>query len=79
MMLCWQRSRLSSEPSESTVSSELPEFLAAPPVKPVAELVDIDAENFEFEDLELEVDEKAFKAKDDVYANLMAKLKNNVF
>ena len=54
-------------------------ILAAPPVKPVAELMEVDAENFEFEDLELERDEKPHKVKDDVYTNLVTKLKNNVF
>ena len=53
--------------------------MAAPPVKPVSELMEVDSENFEFEDLELEKDEKPHKVKEEVFTNLIAKLKHNVF
>ncbi len=54
-------------------------ILAAGPVKPVSELVDVNIDEFVPEDLEAEIDEKAFKAKDDHYKTMIANLENNVF
>lgn len=54
-------------------------ILAAGPVKPVSELVDVDIDEFVPEDPEAEIDEKAFKAKDDHYKTMIANLEHNVF
>jgi DNA-directed RNA polymerase subunit beta len=54
-------------------------ILAAGPVKPIAELMEVNAEDFEFEDLELEANEKPHKAKDDHYRTMLANLEKNVY
>lgn len=54
-------------------------ILAAGPVKPVSELVDVNIDEFVPEDPEAEIDEKAFKAKDDHYKTMIANLEHNVF
>jgi DNA-directed RNA polymerase subunit beta len=54
-------------------------ILAASPVKTVAELREVDVDNFVPEVIEDEVGETPFKGKNDLYADLMSKLEANVF
>ncbi|MBI1333872.1 MAG: DNA-directed RNA polymerase subunit beta [Armatimonadetes bacterium] len=54
-------------------------ILAVGPVKPVGELMEVDIDEFVPEDLELEIDEKPHKAKDDHYKQMLANLEGNVF
>lgn len=54
-------------------------ILAAGPVKPVSELVEVDIDEFVPEDIEAEIDEKAHKAKEDHYKTMLSNLEKNVF
>ena len=54
-------------------------ILGTTPVKPVSELISYDLDEFVPEDLELETDEKPFKAKEDIYKQMIANLEKNVF
>jgi DNA-directed RNA polymerase subunit beta len=54
-------------------------ILAAAPVKPVSDLMEIDAENFVPDEIEGEAEETAIKAKDDVYKDLIDRIEQNVF
>ena len=54
-------------------------ILAASPVKPTSELIEVDIDEFVPEDLELEIDEKPHKAKEDIYKQMIANLDKNVF
>ncbi len=53
-------------------------IVAAPSTKSVAELVEVDAENFEPEEV-THVPGKAHKASDEVYAGVMKQIEHNVF
>jgi len=53
--------------------------VAAGPVKTIAELGEVDIENFVPEVIEEEAGEAPFKAKDEVYAEIVAKIEANVF
>ena len=54
-------------------------ILGSPPVKTVAELAEIDLEAWEVEDVTLEVGESAVAAPEEIYADMMARLKKNTF
>lgn len=54
-------------------------ILAVPPVKPVSELMEIDAENFVPEEIEGEAEEAAHKASDEHYKTMLDNLEVNVF
>jgi DNA-directed RNA polymerase subunit beta len=54
-------------------------IVAAPPVKTLQELGEIDVENFETEVPEDEVGEDAYPAPDEVYAGILEKIEKNLF
>ncbi len=54
-------------------------ILGTTPVKPVSELIDYDLDNFVPEEIELEIDEKPYKGKEDIYKQMLANLEKNVY
>jgi DNA-directed RNA polymerase subunit beta len=54
-------------------------IVAAPPVKTLQELSEVDVDNFEAEIPEDEIDEPAFAAPDEVYAAIVETVEKNVF
>jgi DNA-directed RNA polymerase subunit beta len=54
-------------------------IVAAAPVKSIAELAEVDVENFEVEIPEDEIDEPAYAAPDALYAEIIERIKKNVF
>ncbi len=54
-------------------------IVAAPPVKTVGELMEVDLENWEPEDIEAETDEKPLRADPSLYAEIVEKIRQNVF
>jgi len=54
-------------------------IMAAPPVKTLAELSEVDADSFETEIPEDEIDEEPIKADDAIYAAILERIEANVF
>ena len=54
-------------------------ILGTTPVKQVSELIDYDIDNFVPEEIELEIDEKPYKGKEDIYKQMLANLEKNVY